>query len=265
MKANSRKRVLISSVAMLLVALVALGTSTYAWFTNAVQANANNLSVTANAAKGLQIRTDATEGWGTNQTWTNPTNTTISPLSIAFIKNAVLPTAYYAKQAGLDGAWTEEKAATATYEFESLELTNPSAYSNYNANYLSYKVDTRVVGDTSNNSYPLYATITAKSDNDKGLEGAIRIAIVNSADGKVYDVYGDQTIKAISNVSADGEVTTVDTAPTTAQFQCGTVSKTESTLYVYMWIEGQDTDCVDSLMNVSGNYKITFSAPAINE
>ena len=55
MKANSRRRVLISSVAMLLVAIVALGTSTYAWFINTTTAKANNAKITVAAPSGLKI------------------------------------------------------------------------------------------------------------------------------------------------------------------------------------------------------------------
>ena len=41
MKTSSKRRVLISSVAMLLVAMLALGTATYAWFTVDTKATAD--------------------------------------------------------------------------------------------------------------------------------------------------------------------------------------------------------------------------------
>lgn len=44
MKTKSRKRLLISSVAMLLVAMLALGTATFAWFTQNTSATANEFS-----------------------------------------------------------------------------------------------------------------------------------------------------------------------------------------------------------------------------
>ncbi len=61
MKAKSRKRLLISSVAMLLVAMLALGTATFAWFTSNPNATASGLSMKATASKGLVIQT-ATHG-----------------------------------------------------------------------------------------------------------------------------------------------------------------------------------------------------------
>ena len=52
-----RKRALLSSVAMLLVALVALGSATFAWFTDNPNAKATGLTLKATASKGLVIRT----------------------------------------------------------------------------------------------------------------------------------------------------------------------------------------------------------------
>ena len=41
----TKKRALISSVAMLLVAIIALGTATFAWFTSSTTAKANGIKV----------------------------------------------------------------------------------------------------------------------------------------------------------------------------------------------------------------------------
>lgn len=64
MKAKSRKHLLISSIAMLLVATVALGAATYAWFTQSPNANAEGLQVKATASNGLKVlsETHATAG-----------------------------------------------------------------------------------------------------------------------------------------------------------------------------------------------------------
>lgn len=55
MKAKSRKHLLISSIAMLLVATVALGAATYAWFTQSPTATAQGLDMKATASNGLKI------------------------------------------------------------------------------------------------------------------------------------------------------------------------------------------------------------------
>ncbi len=55
MKQTSRKKVLLSSVAMMMVATVSLGSATYAWFTNTTTAKADKAKVTVAAPSGLKI------------------------------------------------------------------------------------------------------------------------------------------------------------------------------------------------------------------
>lgn len=68
MKTNSRKRLLVSSVAMLLVAMLALGTATYAWFTSDPTANAKNVNVKSTASEGLLINAAQENIWTHNAT-----------------------------------------------------------------------------------------------------------------------------------------------------------------------------------------------------
>lgn len=53
-----RKRALLSSVAMLLVALVALGSATFAWFVDSPLADAKGLNAKAETSTGLLVKTD---------------------------------------------------------------------------------------------------------------------------------------------------------------------------------------------------------------
>jgi hypothetical protein len=59
-----RKKALLSSIAMLLVAFVALGSATFAWFTQNPTVNADGLSLKATAAAGLQILSDSEKTLG---------------------------------------------------------------------------------------------------------------------------------------------------------------------------------------------------------
>lgn len=61
-----RKRALLSSVAMLLVALVALGSATFAWFVDDPTAKASGISGTAQTATGLLIKTSTDSTWSHN-------------------------------------------------------------------------------------------------------------------------------------------------------------------------------------------------------
>ena len=55
MKTKSRKRLLISSVAMLLVAMLALGTATFAWFTQNTSATADGITVRTSKTSSLKM------------------------------------------------------------------------------------------------------------------------------------------------------------------------------------------------------------------
>lgn len=257
-----RKRALLSSIAMLLVATVAVGSATFAWFTNSTTATAKNMDLKASSSKGLQVSTDGTN-WGTNQSWADLTDTTVSPLSVAYAINSVLPTAVYAEKAGKDGAWSTDNAALYEYEFKTKTFTNPSAYQNRDAHYLSYKVDVRVNGADASTSAALSAQInyeaaageTTRSDLDK----VVRIAIVDSADGKVMGVYGATAVKALTN--ATPTINTTASPVTTGTIALGNITNTTRTFYVYMWIEGQDANCTDSMMDLASSYNIKFSVP----
>ena len=58
---KSRKRLLISSIAMLLVAMLALGTATFAWFTQNTTATASGISVRTSKTSSLLISDDTQE------------------------------------------------------------------------------------------------------------------------------------------------------------------------------------------------------------
>lgn len=63
MKANSRRRVLISSIAMLMVALVALSTATFAWFTTSTNPYADKFSAKTTKQSSLLLADDSRTGW----------------------------------------------------------------------------------------------------------------------------------------------------------------------------------------------------------
>ncbi len=59
MRKNSKKRVLLSSVAMLMVAAVSLGSATYAWFTASTSVTAEGINVRTSKTSKLEISDDS--------------------------------------------------------------------------------------------------------------------------------------------------------------------------------------------------------------
>lgn len=60
---NTRKKMLLSSIAMLLVALIALGSATFAWYVTNDTVKAKNATFSAAAANGLVIRNVGDTEW----------------------------------------------------------------------------------------------------------------------------------------------------------------------------------------------------------
>ena len=118
MKANSRRRVLISSIAMLLVALVALSTATFAWFTSDPTAQASGLKVKATAATGLVIKSATENAWTHNAKLNyNGDDYAADPLSInpnATIDQDTKTLVGYKTVAAADGAATADTTKDVT-------------------------------------------------------------------------------------------------------------------------------------------------------
>lgn len=66
MKTKARKRLLISSVAMLLVAMLALGTATFAWFTTNTTVTADGIKVRTSKTSQLLISDDSMKEYSGN-------------------------------------------------------------------------------------------------------------------------------------------------------------------------------------------------------
>ena len=76
MSVKALKRQLMAAIAMVLVAAVALGSSTYAWFVNNARVTATDVSVTASTAYSLLISHDTgdSKNWGTTSSLSATTN-----------------------------------------------------------------------------------------------------------------------------------------------------------------------------------------------
>lgn len=79
MNSKAIKRQLLAAIAMVLVAALALGSSTYAWFVTNTKVTASSATVSATAASTLLIKNENNE-WATSHTFTD-SNTNFVPVS----------------------------------------------------------------------------------------------------------------------------------------------------------------------------------------
>lgn len=85
MNSKAIKRQLLAAIAMVLVAAIALGSSTYAWFVASGTVKAEGMKVQAKSEGGLAIRWagEASEPWGTTASAKMETATSLLPASTA--------------------------------------------------------------------------------------------------------------------------------------------------------------------------------------
>lgn len=226
MKTKSRKRMLISSVAMLLVAMLALGTATFAWFTSSTVATAKGINVQTIKASELQI-SSATGSWGTLVNY-NVSNKTLLPASTAD------GTAWFKANAADKGAFTADANTVAS-------VSADEAGSYYFVDQLNVRNngEADVTNVTISFSVPdNYLRVALVEAGEKGTGKAITGTFSTSvydADGAAYDAY-TSTSK-----------TTSISPKTACSINVGTLSKDQAKYYnLYVWFEGQDVDCYDT-------------------
>ncbi len=239
MKANSRRRVLISSVAMLLVALVALSTATFAWFTSSTVATANGITVKTAKASKLQISKAAID-WQTNIDY--QFNRVLLPASTAsgtswFAGNAAAATASAADATTIAGI-----SDTANYVFkEQLNIKN-------NGEAAVDNVKITISGIT--NDYMRVALVPAQAAGVDAtvVTGTDFTKCVYDLDGAAYDAVSG----AYSETTKTFPVTNITPANAgktegAYEINVGLLNSQDVRYYnVYVWFEGQDEQCTDA-------------------
>lgn len=225
MKTSSRKRLLISSVAMLLVAMLALGTATFAWFTSSTVATANGINVRTSKASKLEISKNDL-AWGTLVDY-NVDNKLLLPTSSAdgsawFKADAAAATASTLK-AGTIASVTD----TASYVvMDQLNVHNAGEAAVANVE-IKFSVP---------NDYLRVALVPAAAGGPGATNSAAFSANVYDADGAAYEAL----------TATDGSATSI-TPKTTYTVDLGTLQSEDVRYFnLYVWFEGQDVDCYDA-------------------
>ena len=251
-----RKKALLSSVAMLLVALVALGSATFAWFTANPNADATGLKLKTTAASGLVIRTTTDPNWSHNalldavddpadngtKVVANPDVRDFQPVSQNQTNGTFVTTG-----AEDSGAYGRDEGDVAT--------GRPAAAINaaQTGMYYSERVYFRL-SDGSKAEDDVTINLTGVSiDVADGatMGGCIRVAVAKP-NGEVIATYATEE-------NAENDVLTVDGVVDWTKFELVGDQKTEAVyngalstesaqdkapyVVVYVYLDGQDTNC----------------------
>ena len=264
MKAKSRKRLLISSIAMLLVAMLALGTATFAWFTSNTTATASKLSVSTVKVSEILL-SKATGDW-TDTLEYNYMSKTLKPVSSSDGVNWFKATAQNKNGDAVvveDGTATTDLASAGTisvanqgitgYLFaEQLNVKNSGGKAvnnvtiNFNltetqansGNYLRLAI-VPVSARATSSALPTPAATAFRTTANQFSAAADTADAVNSATLTAQNAISTTTITTTSGASASYSVGNLAAA--------GDVNGGDVKYFnIYVWFEGQDTDCKDA-------------------
>lgn len=275
MKTKSRKRLLISSVAMLLVAMLALGTATFAWFTTDTTTQAKGISVKT-SKKSLLLVSSRDSKWMDNLNYNFGTDTA---------KNLLQPASSY------DGVnWYKAKADNAlsgvakngekisnvgTADAESYVFCNMLNVKNTGAETAKGVTIKATINETpvsTGKNYLRVALVPSKCTADD----ARKTATVKDAEKFRENIYsaGADAAKPVEYVGTGvsdrtGAITAaasdVKTKGNEISVLVGDLAQNQAEYYMLIvWFEGQDEDCQDAN---AGNEmpNITFTIEAANK
>ncbi|MBQ7810437.1 MAG: hypothetical protein IJ346_05680 [Clostridia bacterium] len=269
MKANSRRRVLISSMAMLLVALVALSTATYAWFTSSTQATAKRLSVQTIKSSTLEVATND-QKYGTEVFYmADKAVTTLLPTSSSNGVN------WYSATAAANNAHTAKDGFTQLQDTETYVYINELNIRNAgDADVTNVKVKFSIP-EVGNGKYARVALVPIEAAGTTLTDEHDFAGNVYSVGGEAYDAVSGTALTDVVSIDpedATGQVT-VDVT-TGAEKLAKAVKDSEGNITscgtkhykVLVWFEGQDTQCHDQFAgNTVPNIQFTVTADVASQ
>lgn len=243
MNVKSLKKQLMAAIAMVLVAAVALGSSTYAWFVQNSEVQATGMAVQAQAEKGIEITYKGSGTWGSVATSTAGTSA-LYPTSTNDV------TAWYHAKAD---ASTASTGVLDTYEVLTLDATTGKSTVDGHTTEQYFQLTEFTLRSTSSTAA---TNLTIKSveatksgDVTPALDKALRVAVVIDGEtvnskAKVHifapfggdDQYNIWNESDAVNVAVDAEDHTQPQATTISVPQTGVGVK------IYAWYEGEDTE-----------------------
>ena len=274
-----RKRALLSSVAMLLVALVALGSATFAWFAANPKANAAGLKLKTTAATGLVVKTDTDHKWShaaalnaeetgadTGEYASKDEYFNLTPVS----QDQSDPGKFYTADAKKSTDYRVAKDTTFTSAGVTAGHTGTeNAYAE--SVYFRLSDGSSVPAAGTQNVVLTGVTITKRDNAQVNMDGCIRVAVasgsnilgtyaLNSAspngvvDSSTDTSTADATDSELASITSNSNYLTKITAGASTiavnKIVCDastlSASASESSypsVTVYVWLDGQDTNC----------------------
>lgn len=236
MNSKAIKRQLLAAIAMVLVAAIALGSSTYAWFVQSNKVTAEGMKVQAQAEGGLEISN------ADKQTWASTAAAKITDTTKLYPTSTKDTTTWYHAQAENASAKT---AANSSYKELSLDPTgkgNGGDEFQDKQFYLVNEFYIRATAGTSAKDLVIdNVKVTVDGNTTTNLDKSLRIAVKAGSNTYVYAPSTDNLTYNVWNGTSLGTqvVANKGDAPVTTG-----VSKIDSDgstkVQIYVWYEGED-------------------------
>lgn len=234
MKTTSRKRLLISSVAMLLVAMLALGTATFAWFTQDTRSYADKINVRTSKVSSLVLSKSDRTNWQSHIEY--DVDRIMFPASSSNGSEWFYANASDALSGAVDNASIKDAQApgttTADYVFiNELNIKNAGA-----VKVMDVKIKFNLQGE--NSDYARVALVPI------GVDGSATTTDGTFGTGTVY---GKKATPYQPISSLAGDLGASITPSTTYEVSVPDLDVDKAAYYaLYVWFEGQDVDCKDA-------------------
>lgn len=239
-----RKKALLSSVAMLLVATVAVGSATFAWFSQNTTAKANGVNVkTVKASNIVLCETNSSN----DSDWVSTLDLNIHNKQLFPVSTADLSNWYQTKATKFN---TQATAEGGRGTISAVESANADGY------YVAKQFFVKSIGEDITASYTVNVTPTAKGAATN--LNYVRAALADK-DGKASSFYGNNAADTacITSDGNPGGTQTITTSSITGELS---LKKDEGqSVTVYIWFEGEDPECVDSAAGVDVSLEVNFA------
>lgn len=260
MNSKAIRKQLLAAVAMVLVAAVALGSSTYAWFAANSNVTAEGMSVNAQAENGLIIANSDGSTWGSTA------QATVGSATLYPISTKDTTTWYHAVSTAQDNAQASQDASKYTQPITGVsngvgyqETGNDSVYSYDDGDLGYYLLNTFKIKSSAADmsGVKLYVNKVTITDSDStvssgSLNKSLRVAVVLSGDKteNVQNVYifaptsdSTTTYKVGGNDKADYTCKVAATDLNTETAITSVSASNPITASVYVYYEGEDAAC----------------------
>ena len=300
MKQNLRKKALVPAIAMVLASVIALTGVTYAWFTTGNTASVTGLDVNVQTANGIQISLDAA-AWRSILTADDLIEATGKQnVSVQFPTNEIAPVSTAAnivdgKMEMFLGAYAQNGTLTSVKDPETTG-TNGN-YVAFDLYVKSSMAQTLTLDKGENLSYVKCVDLISGGASNVGTEKAVRVAFLDM--GSAATPAAARALKAVestkiwepnaysradgveadagklpysgfksefSNIAEDAlgseQVTPVETMTDADSFTFELEAGINK-IRIYIWLEGQDVDCINNISFGDFTTNLAFSVPEV--